>query len=148
MKQDIYIPLGIILLCIFYFVYQYYQKRNSMENFEVMSSHSDSIYYRNTVDANTLELLQKALDTKKDLAHLSSQVNDPFTGAWSNFSESNNTSTTITGSDMILLLRKIDSQLFVAMTRRDLNQNNGGQEISGDLYPMFMFVGLAKNKIT
>jgi hypothetical protein len=115
-----------------------------MENFEVMSSHSDSIYYRNTVDANTLEILQKALDTKKDLAHLSSQVNDPFTGAWSNFSESNNTSTTITSSDMILLLRKIDSQIFIALTRRDLNQNNGGQEISGDLYPMFMFVGLAK----
>jgi hypothetical protein len=115
-----------------------------MENFEVMSSHSDSIYYRNTVDANTLEILQKAMDTKKDLAHISSQVNDPFTGAWSNFSESNNTSTTITGSDMILLLRKIDSQLFVAVTRRDLNQNNGGQEISGDLYPMLMFVGLAK----
>ena len=145
MKSEIYIPLGIIILCILYFIYRYYQKRDSMENFEVMSQRSDSIYYRNTVDANTLEILQKALNTKQDLVHLSSQVNDPFTGAWSNFSESNNTSATITISDMILLLRKIDSQLFVALTRRDLNQNNGGQEeVSGELYPMFMFVGLAK----
>lgn len=142
MKLDIYIPLGIILLCIFYFVYRYYQKKDSMENFEVMSSHSDSIYYQNTVDTNTLEILQKALKTKKDMIYLSSQVNDFFTGAWSNFSETDNTS----GNDIILLLRKIDSQLFVALTRRDLNQNNGGQEISGDLYPMFMFVALAKIK--
>lgn len=113
-----------------------------------MSSTSDSIYYRNTVDENTLEILQKALETKNNLSYISSQINDPFTGAWSNFSESNNTSTTITENDMILLLRKIDSQLFVAVTRRDLNQNNGGQEISSDLYSMFMFVGLAKISTT
>lgn len=146
MKSHLYIALVIILFSILYFIYRFIQQRESnIDHFEVMSQRSDSIYYQNRIDDNVLEILQKAADSSKNMGYLATQMYDPFTGAWSNFSESNNTSLTATTDDMILLLRKIDSQLFVAMTRRNLNQNNGGQtKPTNELYPMFMFIGLAK----
>ncbi len=147
MKYSHYIPISIILLCILYFIYRFYKQKQEIDHFE-NSSRSDSIYYRNTVDSNDMDIFQKAISQIEQKGYQMMMNADPFTGAWSNFDSSDISSEDIQNDDMILLLRKIDSHLFIALTRRDLNMNDGGQSSLPDdtLYPMFMYVGLANIK--
>ncbi len=127
------------------------------------TNQSNSSYYPLQVDSNDLEELQSVnnLLKKMNISSMQDLFNsitnltylDKWTGYWRNFNDTitetssgiftQNLSGIDTTNDNILVLRKIQDNIFFSLTRREYLENNYNN-INNLPYSRYMFVGMAK----